>query len=615
MEDMESSVPRADALERVHDRVQARSAGPQPPPGRRRRVLSGLARIGGVLAMGSGCLAPGAAPPRTAAGEGPVRPSGAPSAAGGAPAPSPAPATFDADGILHTEGERIVDGGGRSVVWRGVAFGNQVWQRRALPLTDHAEIDFERVHEMGMNAVRFYMFAGTFDDDAAPGVFKDAGWRWLDDNVAWARKHGIYLILNMHVPPGGFQSNGEGHALWDVPANQDRLVGLWRAIARRYAHEPVIGGYDILNEPGVPRAKTEWQALANRIVRAIREVDPRHIVIVERVNSIAKQWTNDADMNFVWVDDANVVYTFHFYEPFAYTHQFASWVHLGEGGAYPDETRVAHQGDNQWLGIAAFDSPTLPPGDSPWTHSVGPRLAVPVGDARVKVGHLSLVAANLGGGRAFFDDLVVEDFDAEGNLVGEILRVDLRELGGWYLWTANGSGSAGVSSEGHGAGGMGSLSITGTSGDANLGSWQTEFIPRPGHAYALSGWMKGKALPAGARVQIRLDLLGSSTPVLPRDRAYLESELDRYMRWGHQHHVPLFLGEFGLNRPCFEAGRGGLAWVTDMLDLAQARGLSFTYHAYHEDAFGLYSGSGPVDPAHANQPLIELFSLKLCNLH
>jgi endoglucanase len=99
--------------------------------------------------------------------------------------------------------------------------------------------------------------------------------------------------------------------------------------------------------------------------------------------------------------------------------------------------------------------------------------------------------------------------------------------------------------------------------------------------------------------------------VLPRNRAYLDSELDRYLRWGREHHVPLFLGEFGLNRPCFAEGRGGLVWVADMLDLAAARGLSFTYHDYHEDAFGLYAGSGPVDPARANQPLIDLFTRKL----
>jgi len=53
----------------------------------------------------------------------------------------------------------------------------------------------------------------TFEDDAAPNVYKQAGWDWLDLNVQWAKAHGIHLIFNMHVPQGGFQSNGAGGRL------------------------------------------------------------------------------------------------------------------------------------------------------------------------------------------------------------------------------------------------------------------------------------------------------------------------------------------------------------------------------------------------------------------
>ena len=522
------------------------------------------------------------------------------------PLPAPTDDAATRRGFLRRDGERIVDGAGQPVRLRGVAFGNQVWGSKALPVTHHGEVDFERVRAMGMNAVRFYMYYGTFEDDAAPGVYKDAGWRWLDDNVAWARRHGVYMILNMHVPPGGFQSNGEGRKLWDVPANQDRMVALWRAIAARYAHEPMIAGYDLLNEPGVPRAKEEWQALANRTAKAIREVDRNHLLIVERVNSIAKQWKNDADMNFFLVDDPDVVYTFHFYEPFAYTHQFAGWAHMGEGGKYPDEQAVAHA-DTTWLNIATFDSPTLPPGDSGWTRSESPRLVAK--DPRALIGHLSLVASGVGSGKAFFDDLTVDEYDAQGQHIGEVMRLDLKSLGGWYYWTANGSGHAGIDFDGHG--GPGALTIEGSTGDANLGAAQREFRPVPGHAYTVSGWMKGRALPAGARVQIRLDFLGSESPVTGRDKAFLATQVNRYLAWGHAHGVPLFLGEFGLHHPCFENDRGGLRWVEDMLDLADQSDLSFTYHAYHEDGFGLYRGNGKVDPANANQGLIDLFTRKL----
>src|SRR5262245_29327837 len=159
---------------------------------------------------------------------------------GGAPAPGPA--------FLHASGEAIVDGDGNPVFLKGVSFGNEVWANMALP-DDHAEIDFQRLADMGANSTRFLLNYLTFEDDGAPYVYKDAGWAWIDQNVAWAKAHGIRLILNMHVPQGGFQSNGDGGALWSGVANQDRLTALWAAIAQRYADEPIIAGFGLVNEP------------------------------------------------------------------------------------------------------------------------------------------------------------------------------------------------------------------------------------------------------------------------------------------------------------------------------------------------------------------------------
>src|SRR4029079_16951183 len=110
--------------------------------------------------------------------------------------------------FLHARGHDIVDGAGNVVFLKGVSFGNEVWANAAIP-DDHAEIDFQRLADMGANSTRFLMNYRTFEDDAAPYTYKDAGWAWLDQNVAWAKAHNIRLILNMHVPQGGFQSNGE----------------------------------------------------------------------------------------------------------------------------------------------------------------------------------------------------------------------------------------------------------------------------------------------------------------------------------------------------------------------------------------------------------------------
>jgi endoglucanase len=97
------------------------------------------------------------------------------------------------------------------------------------------------------------------------------------------------------------------------------------------------------------------------------------------------------------------------------------------------------------------------------------------------------------------------------------------------------------------------------------------------------------------------------------DRAFVQQEVDAYVDWGRRHKVPLFLGEFGAIKLAFEGDRGGLRWVGDMLDLLAERRVSFSYHAYHEDGFGLYRGPGSAlpDPARANDKLIELFTQKL----
>ncbi len=178
-------------------------------------------------------------------------------------------ASSNAPGFVHTDNATLVGGDGSRMFLRGVSFGNEVWTNVAIP-DDHGEVDFGRLATMGANSTRFLLNYVTFEDDAAPYVYKQAGWDWIDENLAWARAHGIYLILNMHVPQGGFQSLGAGGALWSDPSNQDRLTALWKAIAARYANEPMIAAYDLLNEPEPLASSQQWASLAARIGPAFK---------------------------------------------------------------------------------------------------------------------------------------------------------------------------------------------------------------------------------------------------------------------------------------------------------------------------------------------------------
>jgi len=110
-------------------------------------------------------------------------------------------------------------------------------------------------------------------------------------------------------------------AFWKNPAAQQHFVDVWRKIATRYQGEDgVIWGFDLLNEPD-DRAVTpecdDWQTLATKAARAIREIDPTRTLIVE-----PNTWGSaEGFEGFHPIPLSNVVYSFHMYSPFTYTHQ------------------------------------------------------------------------------------------------------------------------------------------------------------------------------------------------------------------------------------------------------------------------------------------------------
>lgn len=513
---------------------------------------------------------------------------------------------------VHTHGTDILDANGNKIYLRGVAFGNEVWTDAELPTTHHGEVDYGRVREMGMNAVRFYMNYKTFEDDANPYVYKSSGWDWIDQNIAWAKAHNVFLILNMHVPQGGFQSNGNGGALWNNPENQDRLKALWFNIAKRYANEPVIAGFDLLNEPVVTTSIDQWKNLAQNIIDTMRTVNQNHMMIVERVNAIGNDWSNNSDMNFFQLNDHNLAYEFHFYLPMDFTHQGASWISpaIPQGQIYPDPTKLYVTGTSGFL-TASFSNPNIQAGTYDWVEYIeSPKFKI--NDPKIRLCKPTVVnKANTG--KIWVDDIVVKEYDAAGTFVRTVFTIDVTSVNDWYYWSQDNSGSAGTDlTTGHSN--SNSVYMEGSSSDANLSSQKYQFVPTQGYSYTISGWVKGENVTAGSEAKFRLDCeqVSPGASIYPLGKEYLASQVDQYYNWTKANNKPLFLGEFGVIQYGFTNQRGGLEWTNDMIDILKDRGAHFTYHCYHEDNFGIYMGYGKgVDPSQCNQPLIDLFKAKL----
>jgi endoglucanase len=481
-----------------------------------------------------------------------------------------------------------------------VAFGNEVWSDNEVPATHHNEADYIRVKNMHMNVIRFYLNYKTFESDSKPYTYKETGWNWINQNISWAKKHGIYLILNMHAPQGGYQSQGKGDALWTDQENQRRLCSLWAAIATKYKDEKQIAGFGPVNEPVPTVSMAQWTDLASRLASSIRQNDTNHILFIEKAIYV-KGAPEDNNLNFPVITDKNIAFEFHMYDPYLFTHQQFSWSGLGDGGKYPDENIIAYT-NASWY-TATFNNPSLAPGNADWNYVEGVKYKVT--DPKIRIAFPALIGASVGG-RAYFDDIIIKEFDATGNFVRDVFKSSLDSANGWYYWSANGSGRYGIANIGKSNGK--SIFIEESTGDCNVSLSDAAFIPVQNYSYQVSGWLKGENVANGSGVKLRIDFSETPDPIYGRNKTYMEAVLKRFNQWSVSRNVPLYMGEFGTGTPTFN-NKGGLTWVSDVLSIAKSNRIHFSYHAYHEDSFGLYYGYGTLpDPSKANQPLIDLLT-------
>ncbi len=521
-------------------------------------------------------------------------------------------------GFIQTDGTLLTDEAGQQYVIKGMAFGNDVWSNPSTPsTTDHTAESYQELAEMGFNSVRFYLNYALFESDSDPYTYLESGFEWLDQNIAWAKEAGIRLVLNMHYPQGGYQSQGDGTALWTDPENQERLCALWTEIAKRYADEPTILGYGLVNEPVVAaESGTEalelWQSVAQTITDSIRTVDTNHMIFVERMcawqtsDGTSEQWLNyNEENNYVHITDENVVYEFHYYDPNAFTHQGLSWAGTaGTSVTYPDESYVLVSGNTTWL-TGTFSGDVADVSSDEWQY-LESSLITPSSDETQMI-TLVFQALNTGNyGVAYADELKLVEYDENGDYVQTIYAEDFDESSSLTYWSNDGSGSSYYTSAiGHVSSGC--LVINGTTDDASASTVYLKTTA--GHSYQASGYFKVSGCSSDTVVRPRVDVWDvDSIQVLNRE--YLEETFAINIAFSAEYDVPVYCGEFGADYCCFEEDRGGDRWLADVLDIFSDADISFNYHAYHDGSFGLYTATGTPSVENRNETLYEIF----CNL-
>jgi endoglucanase len=163
------------------------------------------------------------------------------------------------------------------------------------------EADIAFMRECGATVVRLSLNYRHFERDDEPFTYLEPGFKRLEQAIGWCESRGLYAILDLHSVQGWQNTdwhcdNASRHALfWEHPHFQDRFVALWEEFARRFEGNAAVAGYNVMNEPQTsapggrfsddnPPRWGKLNALYRRVVAAIREIDPHHIIFLEGDN-------------------------------------------------------------------------------------------------------------------------------------------------------------------------------------------------------------------------------------------------------------------------------------------------------------------------------------------
>lgn len=275
-----------------------------------------------------------------------------------------ATSTSFAQGFLHQEGQKIVNGNGQNVLLRGLGLGGwMVQEGYMLKTADFAGTQFKIKQEIvdligeekteefyqkylengitkqdidslakwGFNSVRLPMHYNLYtlpiekENVSSENTWLEKGFVMTDNLLKWCAENKMYLILDLHAAPGGQGKDANisdydetKPSLWESEANKKKMIAFWKKIANRYKDNQWIGAYDIINEPNWNFTGTNkngcdeklnqpLRELQVEITKAIREVDANHMIIIE-----GNCWGNNYDGIFpLW--DSNMALSFHKY--------------------------------------------------------------------------------------------------------------------------------------------------------------------------------------------------------------------------------------------------------------------------------------------------------------
>jgi endoglucanase len=191
-----------------------------------------------------------------------------------------------------------------------ISWLEQTWNKNVLDTGEVNPADLKLLKKLGFKSIRLPVAFAYYEAHQVP---IDKVLARVDYVVKECNRYGFKVIIDYH---GG--NLNDGNYLTETP----KIVNTWLLLTNRYikqSHDNLF--FELYNEPPHMNPQT-WKDAAYNITTAIRRVDKQRTLIIgaSNYNSIYELG------RFVRLADENIIYTFHFYEPFFFTHQGAEWV-------------------------------------------------------------------------------------------------------------------------------------------------------------------------------------------------------------------------------------------------------------------------------------------------
>lgn len=516
---------------------------------------------------------------------------------------------------LKVEGNQLKNTQGEVVYLKGFAMQNGVYTLDTAPAPGspyrYTEDDYTLLKQQGATAVRFYLQYDWLETAEKISSF----YEYLDEQLDLAREKELYLILNLHY-------FGDSYYTGESVVSLVALKNFWKIISARYSKNEVIAGYDLLNEPFCSNTFTESRLyeVYENIIEELRASDDQHIIFLsDPVNAFDNREVSSSiflTAPFKRVSDNNVVYEYHWYQPYAFTHQNAEFDNNAEFGvSFPFVSYHV----NSILGWYELENqPKIANTDGVWVDFEGSWVSFNVNPLVSHFG-ISLFAGN-SNGQVWFDDIrlekrsngIIEDLtDLIKNRSFAYRRRYLsnnnhsNQPANWYFISDRSGIQYGIDEQIDADGEGGAIFIDATSSSpGEYATWKSNSSGMVSQLFKIEN-------DSEYRVKAKIRTIGNSIPdiyagfelydleeeILDEDK--LSLGLDVYKNWAEQEQVPLYCGEFGATDP----GQFGLTnhpeipedqvrWLNFMGGYLRDNSQHWTYHAYKDytkGGFGLFN--------------------------